>query len=281
MKSGFGTICTSDYFFKAKTLYDSIAGFDNSKELHVLIIDRKANEINALSDKIHVYDLSSLEGEPYAQEIISKYSNDSNVLRWSLKPVFAAYLLRHTFSSLILLDNDIYFFQPYEFLFQNLTNHRVLLTPHWRSKNPAEDEFVFINNFTDGVFNAGFFAATNSALDILEWWAMVCAYKCEKNYQQGLWDDQKYLDLLPARFNGVGIVWHQGCNVAWWNKHELLRTSTDGHVMINATWPVVFIHFTSDTIKDISHGGDPLLSPFLEQYTIRLEFNKLNTPLHG
>jgi hypothetical protein len=284
MKSGFCTICTFDYFYKVKTLYDSINQFDTTKELHVLVTDKKIEKGSRYADCIFLYDISELSEVLHAAEIISKYGPNSDTLRWALKPVFASYLLQSRFDKIILLDSDIYFFQPYQFLFDDLGKHRVLLTPHWRCKNPNEDEFVFINNLTDGVFNAGFFAATKDALDILEWWAMVCEFKCEKNYQKGLWDDQKYLDLLPGRFPGVGIVWHQGCNVAWWNKHDSARIRTGNETLINGKYPIVFIHFTEDTLADINpqiKNNDPLLIPYLEKYDSALKKNKTTAFLHA
>ena len=278
MKGSFATICTADYYHYVKTLYDSIHRFDDSKEVHVLVVDAKINKGEMLGENLFLHDLSELEETPFAKEICEKYSDSKDNLRWALKPVFTSFMLRSICDKVILLDNDTYFFRPYEFLFEDLEKFRVLLTPHWRCKNPHEDEWVFINNFTDGIFNAGFFGANESALEIVDWWSMVCHYRCEKNYEKGFWDDQKYLDLLPGRFPGVGIVWHQGCNVASWNKRDSIRVMVGGQLLINGKYPIVLVHFTLDTMADINrqiYGGDPLMKPLLEEYEAALTKNKL------
>jgi hypothetical protein len=277
MKSCFATITTADYFHYVKTLYESIQQFDDTKEVHVLVVDADVKKGEMLAENLFLHDLSELKNTPYATDSIAKYTPTKDNLRWALKPVFTSFMLREICDKVVLLDNDIYFFHPYEFLFEDLDKHRVLLTPHWRCKNPHEDEWVFTNNFTDGVFNAGFFAADETALEIIDWWSMVCNYKCEKKYEKGFWDDQKYLDLLPSRFEGVGIVRHQGCNVASWNKRDSIRVKVGEEVLINGKYPIVFVHFTLDTMSDINrhiYGGDPLMKPYLEKYEAALTRNK-------
>ncbi len=273
----FSTICTFNYLHSVQTLHESIQQFDRVKQTHVLVVDKIIEKRSQPSENLFLYSLSDLNDVPYAKSIIEKYKGSDDKLRWALKPVFTSFVLRNISASTILLDNDIYFFRAYQFLFDELKKFRVLLTPHWRCNNPHEAESVFLNNFTDGVFNAGFFGATQHALDIVDWWSMVCEYKCEKNYSIGLFDDQKYLDLLPSRFPGVGIVWHEGCNVASWNKLDSVRIQSGEEVLINGKHPIIFIHFTPDTIADISqeiYGGDPLLKPYLEKYLPILLKNK-------
>jgi hypothetical protein len=83
----------------------------------------------------------------------------------------------------------------------------------------------------------------------------------------GLHDDQKYLDIFHSVFENIGVVRHKGCNVSNWNRIECLRTKhPNGEVLINNTFPIVFIHFTEGTILDISVGNDDLLIPHLKEY---------------
>jgi hypothetical protein len=280
MKRCFATICTSTYYHYVKTLYESVQQFDQTREVHVLVVDANIPKGKMLAENLFLHDLSELRNIPFAVGSIKKYASSTDQLRWALKPVFTSFMLRTICDKVILLDNDVYFFQPYEFLFDDLERYRVLLTPHWRCKNPNEDEWVFTNNFTDGVFNAGFFGANENALEIVDWWSMVCQYKCEKDYTKGVWDDQKYLDLLPSRFPSVGIVWHEGCNVASWNKRDSVRVQSDNEVLINGKYPIIFVHFTLDTMADIKrqiYGGDPLMIPYLEKYEALLLKHKLSS----
>jgi len=150
------------------------------------------------------------------------------------------------------VDNDIVFFHDPTFLFEELKDASILLNPHWRIIEPDIDADWFLVNFRDGVYNGGFVGASQQGREALQWWARCCAFACEKDYKRGLFDDQKYLDLMPASFTKVKILQHRGCNVAYWNQFENERTMHNGQVMINDMWPVVFVHYTDDLFKSIS-----------------------------
>ena len=66
--------------------------------------------------------------------------------------------------SLLYLDNDLCFFGDFEFLFQELQEHSLLLTPHWRPIDPDANAEQFFYNFRDGLYNAGFVGANNKGL---------------------------------------------------------------------------------------------------------------------
>jgi hypothetical protein len=129
----------------------------------------------------------------------------------------------------------------------------------------------FETNFRDGIYNGGFLGATRSGIAALEWLAVACLYKCEVDYERGLFYDQKYYDLLASRFEGVLSLRHHGCNVANWNTIDSKRVQSGDTVLINGVDPVVFIHFTKSTMRGILDGSDVLLSPFLEEYTSALK----------
>jgi hypothetical protein len=73
---------------------------------------------------------------------------------------------------------------------------------------------------------------------------------------------------LPVLFENVGIVQHYGCNIAFWNQHECKRVVSDGKVLINGEFPIIFIHFTNKYIPEILNGNDPHIYPYY------LEFKK-------
>jgi lipopolysaccharide biosynthesis glycosyltransferase len=146
-----------------------------------------------------------------------------------MKPVFMQFLFREKeISKLIYVDNDIAFFGEYGFLFKLLDEHNILLTPHFYERNPEENQNWLEANFRVGLFNAGFVGANNKTISTLEWWAKCCAYRCEKNYMRGLFDDQKYLDMFPVIEPTTKILDHQGCNLAGWNIGICRRTKKQG-----------------------------------------------------
>jgi hypothetical protein len=247
-------------------LHQSILSHHGDTQLKVLIIDEPLAE-SLPSKRIEFFIIKDLKNCAHFEEITTKYADDPDKLRWTLKPVFLNYLLEHLhFDSAIYLDNDIYFFENSDFLFEQLSTKSFLLCPHWRISDPEVDRDWFETNFKDGAFNGGIVGATQKGIEIIKWWAKACSHACEKNLHRGLFDDQKYLDLIPAIFDDVAIIRHRGCNVAYWNRWENKRSIRQGKVFINEKWPVVFVHFTKELDNAIESGSENSLKDYWEQY---------------
>jgi hypothetical protein len=164
----------------------------------------------------------------------------------------------------IYVDSDIYFYQDFNFLFDELDHASILLTPHWRNAYPLLDEKGFYSLFTDGIFNAGFIGADKGSEEALTWWAEACHFKMGSHRELGIQDDQRYLDIFPVRFDGVKIIKHKGCNVSGYNKIECKRQLVNGEVLINGVYPIIFIHYNKDFIAEILKGYDDLLLPYFK-----------------
>lgn len=275
MKKAYCTIITYDYLCYALALNSSLLAFDHSVQFKILIADKEvdAELLQSKYPNVQVFNIHQLCTQGVARVISDRYAKANvDCFRWSMKPVFIKHLLKLGFDQVFFLDPDIFFFSPFDFLSDDLRGNSVLLTPHWRSSAPEKDEVNFAILQTSGLFNAGFVGVSSSGIDAMDWWAHVCAYKCEKNPEQGLFVDQAYLDLLPIYFDKIAIERNRGCNVANWNQVECKRVAAhDGKVKINGKYDVVFIHFTSSTINGIRSGEDFLLRPYLNQYLNILE----------
>jgi SAM-dependent methyltransferase len=288
MRKTYGTIITNDYIHYALTLNESLLTFDSTAQLKVLITDTVADfsAVTSQYPNTEIYFVDQLCQEGIGKKIYKKYAaTDKDRLRWSIKPVFINFLLDQNYDQVFLLDSDLYFFAPFDFLSKVLDRYGVLLTPHWRASNPQLDEKNFTILQTDGLFNAGFIGATKLGRPAMQWWAAACDFKCSKEPHKGFFDDQAYLNLLPIYFDHVEILRHRGCNIANWNQIECERTlSASGKVKIKPNFEVVFIHFTKSTIQGIESGRDYLLRPYLEKYLISLEKHKrwveLSTKVH-
>jgi len=280
----FCTIVTASHLPFAKALLHSLQqqcqlGF--TVQLSVLIVD--AEEPSQLAiEGMDILSLSNLNYAPYGQEIIQQYaSTHADKLRWCLKPVLLHYLINRFQCSVIYADSDLYFFNHYHFLFELLNQHAVLLSPHFRSLHPQNIETEFLKNFTEGMYNGGFIGASEKGLSALEWWAQACSYACEQNAVKGLFDDQKYLDLLPARFSGVHVLQHKGCNVAAWNINDCKRVLVDEKVLIDGVYLIIFIHFAYGTCTEIMFGSDKLLDPYLKEYVSILNHHQIKGDFMG
>ncbi len=258
----FCSITTGSHVEQTLALVRSVAGYGGDWCFRILVVEpfQEVYEGQEGDVKYRIEGLQSLRQDPLAAQIMDRYRKKPDNLRWSLKPVWMEHLLGNGFEQVIYVDNDIVFYSDPSFLFRELDNASILLSPHWRIKEPDLNEDWFLVNFKDGVYNGGFVGASTNGKEALQWWARCCEFACEKDYKRGLFDDQKYLDLMPAAFEGIKILQHRGCNVGYWNADENLRTETDGEVLINHKWPIVFVHFTPDLIKQIEKGREPELS---------------------
>lgn len=259
----FCTIATLNYLPYVKALHFSLQQQSAHCRLHVLFIDADCTEPD--KESLRFYSLAHVIDTRYAEEMILKYGKENDHLRWGLKPVFLSWLLKDH-DNVIYLDVDIFFFRPYDFIFQQLATHSILLTPHWASFLPLPHTADFELNYKIGLFNAGFVAASKQAIPTLQWWAELCLYKMAKDFSTGYFVDQKYLDLLLLVDEKAGILRHQGCNVAGWNIHQNIRSLLNDEVVINGRYPIIFVHFNQSTLEQIEQGHDSLLRKHLIEY---------------
>lgn len=266
----FCTIITSSHLPLAKTLSESLRKFFPAYSFQVLVTDQtNPPAINGLS----FIPLSELSASAFFTEIEKKYAHtNADQFRWALKPVLIGHLLNKGFSKVVFTDPDTYFVGAAD-IDGLLDQHAVLLTPHWADTDIVTNPDSVISVMKGGLFNAGFIAVSQKGLPAMQWWAGMCHYKMDKREDLGVYDDQKYLDLLPAQFEGVHILKHQGLNLASWNIQTCKREIVDGRLMINKKFEPVFIHFAKDTITNILNRNDLLLKPYLDEYVQLLSKN--------
>src|SRR5690606_17865406 len=97
-----------------------------------------------------------------------------------------------------------------------------------------------------GIYNLGFIgvAANDAGRQFAAWWSSRLYNFCRNDIPNGLFTDQRWIDLVPAMFSDVCIMRAPRHNVASWNltTRELTRTE-DGDYRVNGE-PLGFYHFT-------------------------------------
>jgi lipopolysaccharide biosynthesis glycosyltransferase len=289
-KNTFCTIITANYLPYAQALYYSLNRFNPEIFLQILISDVKKDEFKeiVLHEQCILYFTNEVCISGYGKQIFEKYhSTYHDGFRWSMKPVFLNFLVHEKkFEKVIYVDSDIHFFNDYTFLFEELNENNVLLTPHWRSINPEVDELHFKILFSQGLYNAGFIAINRHGVAAMEWWSKTCLFSCAKGSFEGQYDDQAYLDILPIYFDKVKVLKHRGCNVAVWNMVECNRViQEDGNVLINNEYPIIFIHLVSNVLKEydilLSNYVDKfleILKIYSEEVYLKEKYNRENLP---
>lgn len=107
-----------------------------------------------------------------------------------------------------------------------------------------------------GIYNLGFFGARrcDESRRLQDWWSRRCTELGYNDTRQGLFVDQKFIDLAPAFFDGVVIERSLVYNAAYWNLHERTLDATDlSHPRVNGQ-PLVFFHFSGLSVEPPSEA---------------------------
>ncbi|MBN2622867.1 MAG: glycosyltransferase [Acidimicrobiales bacterium] len=165
-------------------------------------------------------------------------------LATALKP----FLLRHLVTvdgaaSVTYLDPDIEVFGPLDDVAVAAEHSGVVLTPHRLAPVPADgrqpDEQVFAQA---GAYNLGFVAVSAAASPFLDWWADRCRRDCIHAVPEGLFVDQRWVDVGAAYF-APHVLRDPGYNVAYWNLDE--RPVAGGPADATAGGsPLRFLHYS-------------------------------------
>lgn len=241
------TICTSDYLPQATAALLQAAKYGKNNGLYILVAAHVAtNKQNEYLNKhgITVLSLHDFADDPTIQKIVTKYAGD--YLRWALKPSLILSLLQ-SYENVAYIDTDIWFVDKWNFIWSAVKGHDFLVTPHRR---PYNNRYVW----TDGVYQAGFVIATKSGTPTVKEWEQMCLWNCKRDFVNGLFVDQKYLDMIPAICK-CKILQDKGCNVAGWNTASNPPELVNGQIFVDQD-PLTFIHFSpsAEELPEILHS---------------------------
>jgi hypothetical protein len=158
----------------------------------------------------------------------------------------------HEEDKFVYLDPDILVFSELREVDIALDSNDIVLTPHLTSpeckKNNQEELSAVMDNelsaLKHGVYNLGFLGIRRSteALRFIDWWATRLKMFCYNDIPNGIFTDQKWIDLAPGFFP-VYILKHPGYNVAPWNL-SMRTVKKDGNSYFVNGEPLRFFHFS-------------------------------------
>jgi len=231
------TIVSRNYAAQAACLMQSLARVEPDLARIVVVCDGPL----ALADEaIEVIGAETLV--PDFPVLCAYY--DALELNTAVKPhAFRALLKR--FATVTYLDPDIWVYQPLDLVRQALSRAPLALTPHLTRPlagpaNPNDHTIL-----TSGSFNLGFMAVRNEPQieALLDWWAEKCRFDCRVDFANGLFTDQKWMDLAPGLVSDLAILRDPGLNLAYWNLQGRDLTQTPEGWQVDGQ-PLVFFHFS-------------------------------------
>lgn len=144
-------------------------------------------------------------------------------------------------SMFVYLDPDCYVYGDFTELREALTRKPIVLCPHLLHPGNVDME---LSSTAHGVYNLGFLAVDNSeeARRLVNWWADRLYLFCYDDIQNGVFTDQKWMDLAPCFFD-VEVFRHYGYDLAPWGLLDtrIVREETGWTAQ---GMPLRFIHFS-------------------------------------
>ena len=260
------SICSNNYFPYARVLFASLKRYHPESALFLFLADIPRAEVSLNIADVEVIPAANLDIDNFL-DFAFRY--DIMEFNTAIKPFAMDWLIAERgFTEVVYLDPDIELFAPIKPVFAALASGaNFAITPHITA--PAEfKEFPDdIGIMKAGIYNLGFIALNNSreARDFLQWWRRRLRYQCINQQDEGIFVDQKFVDLLPAFASNVAILRDRTLNVAYWNLDQRKLTQTDDGWFVDGE-PLIFFHFSG-----IIPGQPQRLSKHTERFQDNLD----------
>jgi glycosyltransferase involved in cell wall biosynthesis len=274
MKTAVFSIVSPNYRHYARVLMTSLQRHEPEWERFVLVVGETAPATAV--EPFTTVQLESL-ALPQPRKFFFRYTLLE--LNTAVKPWMFEHLFAMGFDRVIYLDPDIFVYSPLVELDEASPDRFLTLTPHLTGSIAGDDHPSERTILQAGSYNLGFLAVRRQPQleRFLSWWQEKLERQCIVDVAHGLFVDQKWIDLTPGLFAGVGVLRHDGYNVAYWNLSQR-RVTADGDGFTVNGQPLRFFHFSGfdparpqlvsrhDPRQRASDAGDaaPLLAGYAE-----------------
>lgn len=241
----FCTLFDSVYLSRGLAMYESLCCHCQEFHLYVFAFNDVCYTIlkSLRLNKMTVISLSEFEDDELLRV---KPVRTRGEYCWTCTSSTILYVLnRFNVESCTYLDSDLYFFSSPQYLFDEMGNNAVMITPH--NYTPQYDQ-----SGRTGIYCVQFVTFKNNQQGrvVLEWWRKACLDWCYNRFEDNRFGDQKYLDDWPNRFEGVHVCKNLGAGVAPWNMQQYTFQKKKDRIvgvenLTGNTFDVVFFHFHS------------------------------------
>ncbi|RNE92206.1 glycosyl transferase [Marichromatium sp. AB31] len=242
------TSITSNYLPKARVLASSIKRVCPDAGFHLMLSDTPPSGFDLAAEPFD--SVLQIEDLPVADVNAWVFKHSVVELCTAVKGLAAQEIARrHDAAQVFYFDPDMVVFGGLDELSGKLAGHSVALTPHLTA--PEEDLQGILDNeisaLKHGIYNLGFVGVNTASSEgrrFLDWWAARLVDFCYDDIPNGLFTDQRWVDLAPGFFEDVLILRDPQYNVATWNiSHRQATGSIENGIEINGQ-PLSFYHFS-------------------------------------
>jgi glycosyltransferase involved in cell wall biosynthesis len=259
------TIVSGNYLAQARVLCRSLKEQEPRLRRFVVIVDKPVASIVGKDEPFEVIRVEDLP-IPDFEDFMAQYTvMEANT---AVKPYALLHILeRFGINRLVYLDPDILVTAPLDEVWSALENSNIVLTPHLRDTFRDSEQPSELGILRSGAYNLGFIGVRRGegTHRLLSWWAEKTEHDCVEDVHNGLFVDQKWMDLAPGYIDDVTVLRDAGYNVAYWNLHERELTETSGAFFVDGQ-PLVFFHFS---------GYDPERPAILSKHQSRHDLRSM------
>ena len=237
------TICSTHYFPYARILLTSLQKYHPEASLFLCLADKLQPDAELGIEGVEV-----IPAEDLAITNFADFAFRYEIIQFntSIKPFVMQDLIENRgFEEVVYLDPDIELFAPMSPVFDALAKGAdFVLTPHITETAEFGEFPDDIGIMKAGIYNLGFIAVNNStdAISFLHWWSRKVRFQCRHKTSEGIFVDQKFVDLLPAFHENVAILRDRSLNVGYWHLDQRELTKTDAGWLIDGQ-TLRFFHF--------------------------------------
>lgn len=253
------TIVSKNYISAARVLCSSFLENHPGARFFVVLVDKLNGEFDPELERFELLTLYDIE---LPNPDIFPYQYTILELNTAVKPFALKYLLKDkSVEKIAYIDPDILVARSLSHVWGALEDNSIVLTPHMREPFYDNESPTELQILQSGTYNLGFIGLKNnpSSLKLLNWWIEKLYLDCIVDIPNGLFVDQKWMDLIPGYFQDCYILHDPSYNVAYWNLHERRIEKTASGYEVDGE-PLSFFHFS---------GYDPRKSDILSKHQTR------------
>lgn len=283
------TISSNNYMPYTTTLVNSSVSAHPDADHYLCLADEMVKSTDFYPKKCDILEVSKLRIPDF---LGFSFRYDIMEMNTAAKPYMFLYLFDKGYDRVVYFDPDIKVYREITPVFEAMdAGARAVFTPHLTE--PAEtvvppDDITIMRA---GIYNLGFaaFRRSEGVEEVLRWWARRLRYQCVNAQDEGIFVDQKFMDLVPGFLPDVTILRNTTLNAAYWNLFQRqLEVGSDGNWLMDGD-PLIFFHFSgydprnsqqlSKHTSMFSDGNNDALIDLLQDYKESLEKNGLySTP---
>jgi hypothetical protein len=213
------SVVTCAYLPYARVLTASFREHNPDAEFTLLLVDDHAGRVGAGEPfrVVRPADIGISPGELNVRGLM--YTPTELVC--SLRPALLRYLLERGASAAILMDADGFVYDDLQPIAALARDAGTVFSPHLLAPHPppgAGDSLELLQ-IRYGVMNGGFLAVGHESSTFLDWLHTRLARHCVYSPEQGLYLDQRWLDLAVGLFPSH-VLKDPGCNVMCLNLQD-------------------------------------------------------------